>query len=321
MVRLENYLGFRFDVRWAGLETLSFVMHNERMNMDGIDVFVEVVDAQSFTRAAARLGMPTTTVSAKVARLEERLGITLIQRTTRQLRITSAGRSYYNYCIRALAEIAEGERELASVTEEPTGTLRVTAPGDLAQALLTPLVERFLQLFPKVSVELVVANQLIDLIAEGIDLAVRVGPLEDSTLIVRKFRSGRVALWASPSYLDRMGTPQTVDELSGHEFIRFSRLCERITLKSSTGDAVDIEFKGRLASDDLDNLKTFVLRGNGIGLLPEFIGEDLMPFSPLVRVLPEYASEVSSVYFAYPAQRFVPQTVRAFIATATGEQI
>ncbi|WP_234907063.1 LysR family transcriptional regulator [Rhizobium rhizogenes] len=291
------------------------------MTLESIEIFVEVIDAQSFTRAAARLGIPTTTISAKIARLEQRLGVTLIHRTTRRLQVTPAGNSYYQHCIRALAEIAEGERELAARVQEPVGLLRITAPADLTQNLLTPVAERFLHVYPKASIEFVVTNQIIDLISESVDLAVRVGPLDDSSLIARKFRSGRIALWAAPSYLERMGTPRTPEELKWHEFIRFTRLRDTVVLKSSTGAAFDADFGGRLASDDFDNLKTLILRGGGIGLLPEFIGEGMGAPSSLVRVLPDYASDVSTVYFAYPAQRFVPQTVRAFIATATGERI
>jgi DNA-binding transcriptional LysR family regulator len=223
--------------------------------------------------------------------------------------------------VRALTEISEGEQELVAVTREPIGLLRLTAPADLAQSLLPPLVERFLDAHPKVSLELIVTNQQVDLVAEGVDLAVRAGSLDDSTLVIRKFRSARVSLWASHAYLSRMGTPRTQADLAGHAFIRFSRMGDRVELKSSTGDTIEVDFTGRLASDDLDNLRAFVLRGKGIGLLPEFLGEDMTSLSSLVRVLPHYASEVTTVHFAYPAQRFVPQTVRAFIAIATGELV
>jgi DNA-binding transcriptional LysR family regulator len=302
-----------------GLETLSRLPHSRNMNMEGIDVFVEVIDAQSFTRAARRLGMPTTTVSARIARLEERLGVTLIQRTTRQLHVTAAGRSYYARCVRALAEIAQGERELAAVVQEPTGVLRITAPADLAQALLTPVVEQFLQIYPRVTVDLKITNRLVDIIAEEVDLAVRVGPLEDSTLIVRKFKSGRLGLWATQAYLQHHGAPRTLADLAGHKFIGLSAMPERIALKSAAGDIIDARIKSRLTTDDFSSLKVFIHRGYGIGVLPDFMGKGSDAVSPLLRVLPSYRSEVLSVYFAYPAQRFVPKAVQAFIAIASGE--
>lgn len=289
------------------------------MNLEGIEVFVEVVEAQSFTRAAGRLGMPATTVSAKIARLEERLGVTLIQRTTRQLHVTPAGRSYYSHCVRALAEVSEGERELAEIQREPAGLLRLTAPADIAQTILTPLVEQFLRKYPKVAVELKITNERVDLISEGIDLAVRVGPMEDSTLVVRKFRSGRMALWASPRYLKRRGVPTNPDALAGHDLIRLTPMGERVRLRSVAGRTIEIDFSGRLASDDLDNLKGFIQRGNGIGLLPDFVGACETAQPSLTRVLPEYGSEAVTAHFVYPAQRFVPQVVRAFVALATRE--
>lgn len=287
------------------------------MSMDEINVFVEVVDAQSFTRAARRLGLPTTTVSAKLARLEARLGVTLIQRTTRQLHVTPAGRAYYAHCVRALAEIAEGEQALAAEAAEPSGLLRITAAPDLAHSLLAPLVERFLQLHPKAGVELIVTNTTMDLIAAGIDLAVRAGPLADSSLVVRRFRAARIGLWASPDYLARAGTPATPADLARHAFIRFSRMGDRIVLNAPSGETVVLPVTSRLASDDLENVRTFIARGNGIGPLPEFVGYDARNAVPLVPVLPGYASDLGAVHFVYPAQRYVPKTVRAFLEIAT----
>ncbi len=289
------------------------------MDLDGIDVFVEVVDAQSFTRAASRLAMPITTVSAKVARLEQRLGVTLIQRTTRQLRVTTAGRSFYDHCVRALSEIAEAEQEIAAALEAPTGTLRITAPADLANTLLAPLVERFLAAYPKAGIELIVTNQIVDLVGDGVDLAVRVGPLEDSSLIIRKFTAGRLALFASKAYLKSAGAPQDPADLQRHAFVTLSRLKGGPVLTSPTGDVIDLDRPTRLVTDDFGTLKTFLQRGAGIGLLPDFMGHDAG--AGLAPVLPAYTSQAAPVFFAYPAQRFVSPSVRAFIGLAeTGER-
>jgi DNA-binding transcriptional LysR family regulator len=283
-----------------------------------IEVFVEVVDAEGFSRAAQRLGIPTTTVSSKIARLEARLGVTLIQRTTRRLHITAAGRSYYGHCVRALSEMAEAQRELVSAAGEPTGLLRVTAPADFAHSVLPPIIERFLRAYPRASVELMVTNRVVDLLAEGIDLAMRIGPLEDSSLTARRFRSTQAGLWAAPSYLRRRGVPKTPVDLRQHDLLRFSRLPETVKLRAS-GDEALIDFRSRFATDDLDNLRVFVLRGAGIALLPDFLGERLARNAAVTRVLPDYVSRTRTIYFVFPAQKFVPRTVRAFIGLATDE--
>jgi DNA-binding transcriptional LysR family regulator len=285
------------------------------MSTRDIEVFVEVVDTESFTRAAQRLGVPTTTVSSKIARLEARLGVTLIQRTTRRLHVTAAGRSYYAHCVRALSEMAEAQRELASAAGEPTGLLRITAPADFAQSVLPPIIERFLRAYARASVELMVTNRVVDLVAEGIDLAVRIGPLEDSSLTARRFRSTRAGLWAAPSYLRRRGIPKTPADLMQHDLLRFSRVPETVELRAK-GDEALIDFRGRFATDDLDNLLTFVVRGAGIGLLPDFLGEKLAETSAVTHVLPDYVSSMRTIYFVFPAQKFVPQTVRVFIGLA-----
>jgi DNA-binding transcriptional LysR family regulator len=289
------------------------------MSTRDIEVFVEVVDAEGFSRAAQRLGMPTATVSSKIARLEARLGVTLIQRTTRRLHVTAAGKSYYGHCTRALAEMAEAQRELAIAAGGPSGLLRITTPPDFAQSLLPPLVERFLRTYPRSSVELMVTNRVVNLVAEGMDLAVRIGPLKDSSLTARRFRLSRAGLWAAPAYLIKRGIPKTPADLARHDLLRFSRLPETVMLKANTNEAL-IDFQGRFATDDLDNLRTFVLRGAGIGLLPEFLGEELAKTAAVTRVLPEYFTPMRTIYFVYPAQKFVPQTVRAFIDLTMDEE-
>lgn len=287
------------------------------MDLDGIDVFVEVVDAQSFTRAAQRLGLPISTVSAKLARLEARLGVTLIRRTTRQLHVTPAGRAYYAHCVRALAALSQGAQELADVVQEPSGLLRITAPADLVQTLLAPLVERFLALYPKTRVELVITNTTLDLIATGIDLALRAGILHDSSLVIRRFRSGRLGLWASREYLDRVDIPIVPADLADHDFIRFTRMGDRLVFIGPGNVPVELPINSRLAADDLDSVRAFIVRGNGIGALPDFMTEDGAAAGRLVRILPDYASEAGGIHFVYPAQRHVPQTVRAFVDLAT----
>jgi DNA-binding transcriptional LysR family regulator len=193
------------------------------VDLDGIAVFVKVVQAGSFSAAARLLGIPNTTVSAKVARLEKRLGVTLIQRTTRKLNITPAGRAYFERCLRGLEEIETAEAEVSLSAAEPRGLLRVTAPGDVAMGMLPPIVSRFLKRYPRTRVEIVVANRVIDLVAEGVHLAIRAAGLPDSTLAARRFMPFCGALWASRAYLERRGAPKIPLELEQHDCLVFPR--------------------------------------------------------------------------------------------------
>jgi DNA-binding transcriptional LysR family regulator len=286
------------------------------MALADIEVFTEVVDAKSFTRAGKRLGMPTSTVSSKIARLEEKLGVTLIQRTTRQLNVTDQGKTYYAYCTRALAELAEAERALALTTSEPQGALRLTAPADFAHAVLAPVVETYLAQNPQVSVELIVTNRRVDLVAEGVDLAVRMGALADSSLIARKYIDAGIGLWASEAYIDRRGMPETFADLADHHMIAMTLARGHVELQDETGSVVEIDFSGRLATDDMHNCRSLIETGAGIGPLADFMGEDVSNSKRLVRVLPNLTGAQASAYFVYPAQRFVSQNVKAFIECA-----
>ncbi|WP_375254233.1 LysR substrate-binding domain-containing protein [Yoonia sp.] len=284
------------------------------MILEGIDVFTEVVDAKSFSTAARRLGMPTSTVSAKIARLEERLGTTLIQRTTRQLHVTPSGEAYYQRCIRAVNEMAAAERELADASQAPTGLLKISVPGDIAQFKLVPVVEAFLARYPKTSVDLNITNTRVDLIAEGIDLAIRVGALEDSTLVVRRFSEARLGLWASQDYLDKHGTPQTPRDLLTHSTVQMTQARDLMQLSDNHGNDISLMRSNCIMCDDIQTVRTFVETGAGIGFLPDFAGAYTL--RPLVQILPDVTGPPAPLSFVYPSQRYVPQNVRAFIDLA-----
>src|SRR5688572_15347363 len=193
------------------------------MDLDDIAVFVKVVQAGSFSKAARLLGMPNTTVSAKVARLEKRLGVTLIQRTTRKLHITPAGQAYFARCMRGISEIETAEAEISSATAEPRGLLRLTVTGDVAHSLLPPIAAEYVRKYPRLKIEVIVANRVVDLVGEGVDLAIRAAELRDSTLVARRFLSFTVNLWASPEYLELRGTPRAPADLDSHDCLVFSR--------------------------------------------------------------------------------------------------
>ena len=282
------------------------------MDLDGIAIFVKVVQAGSFSGAARVLGVPNTTVSAKVARLEKRLGVTLIQRTTRKLNITPAGRAYYERCARGLEEIETAEAELSLSAAEPRGLLRITAPGDVAHGMLPPIVSRFIARYPRARVEVLVANRVVDLLAEGVHLAIRAAALRDSTLVARRFMPFSVGLWASRAYLQAKGTPKTPEDLEEHDCLVFPRFSAQ-TLRLADGRShVEVKPAGRLAVDDPGTMRILLSQDEGIGLLPDYLARD----TRLVRVLPKWTWMSGALSFVYPGQRFVPANVRAFIDTA-----
>ena len=242
------------------------------MNLDGIDVFVKVVQSGSFTQAAKLLSMPITTVSGKVASLEKRLGITLLNRTTRKLHLTENGEAFFKRCVTAMAEIQAGENELSTSKSELEGLLRITSSLDVGQILLPPIMRSFLKEHPKLQIELSLTNRIVDLVGEGIDLAIRIGKLKDSTLIARKFIDAQGCLWASPSYVKKFGQPLQPKQLKEHKFVNFSRVDSKLKL-TKNNVVVEVEPTGQIIVDDMSTLKTFVLGGDGIGMIPNFLCE------------------------------------------------
>jgi len=291
-------------------------MYNRRVDLDGIAVFVKVVQAGSFSLAAKLLNMPNSTVSAKVAALEKRLGVTLLQRTTRSLHPTEAGEVYYRRCLRALEELQAAENELATERGETKGVLRLTAPVELGRSVLPPVLDVLMKRHPAIEIDLVITNRLVELVAENIDVAVRAGPLKDSGLIARRFDLGQFGLWASPSYLKNNSVPRNPDELKEHESLRFAPFTGRKIQLSNGRERAQIALAGRITADDFETLRALAVLGWGIALLPSFLCTEEIKEQKLVAVLPNWRGDSVSISVVYPAQRFVSPKIRAFITAA-----
>lgn len=286
--------------------------------LDGIEVFVRVAQAGSFSAAARLLKMPVTTISGQIASLEKRLGVTLIHRTTRKLSITKAGETYLNHCILALEEMSAAELELATEQSEPEGLLRITAPPDIGHTLLPPIIRHYLKCYPNVKVELLLTNRVVDLIGEGVDLAFRVGPLKNSNLIAKKFLNADFGLWASTAYIKKFGLPTHPKNLSEHAIIGMKAYPYLTLTKGKQSVRMDVE--PRIIANDIETVKVFVVAGDGIAFLPSFICENEIASRTVVKVLPDWQSQLgptAEVWFIYPPQRFVPQKLRAFIDIAS----
>jgi DNA-binding transcriptional LysR family regulator len=288
----------------------------DNMNyFDAIPVFVKVVEAGSFSAAARLLNMPKTTVSAKVAALEKRLELKLIQRTTRKLHVTEAGMKYFRHCANAIHEIELGEAALQSTQGEPTGVLRVTAPVDIGHLVLPRITRAYLARYPGTSVELLVSNRFVDLIGEGVDLAIRAGTLKDSSLVAKRFFDVAASLWASPGYLRQLGTVSHPRGLAKASFIRFKAIN---TLRLTNGkSAVEVPMNGRIVADDLETIEALAVLDAGIAYLPPFLAADAVRAGSLVAVLPRWKSQsMGGMSFVYAGRKYTPPKVQAFIQIA-----
>jgi len=286
------------------------------VDLDGIAVFVKVVQAGSFSQAAKLLNMPNSTVSAKVAALEKRLGVTLLQRTTRRLHLTEPGAGYFRRCLQALEGLQAAESELESERSETKGVLRLTAPVELGRSALPPVLDVLMKRHPAIEIDLIITNRLVDLVAENIDVAVRAGPLKDSALIAKRFVLGQFGLWASPSYLKNNSVPRNPNELKEHDCLRFAPFTGRKLQLTNGRERAQIALAGRITADDFEALRALAVLGWGIALLPSFLCAEEAKERKLVSVLPNWRGDSVTISVVYPAQRFVSPKIRAFITAA-----
>lgn len=284
------------------------------MMLDEIAVFVQVVEAGSFTAAARKRAVPKSTLSRGVTRLEDALRTPLLHRTARRVTLTDAGRAFYEQVaphvtgLREAAALA-GERE-----EQPRGTLRVTAPVDVGESLLAEMFVRFTARHPQVRIDVDLSSRTVNLVEEGFDVAIRAaGRLKDSSLVARKIADVEFHLFASPAYLARRGTPRTPEELPRHECVLFRPVDGRSewTL-ASDGASRTVAVQGRWASNEFSFLRAALRAGAGVGPLPSFYAAAEVTAGTLARVLPAWASPAGSLYLVYAGGKHIPRKVTAF---------
>lgn len=282
--------------------------------LDDLGVFVHVVELASMSGAARRLGVPKSTVSRAIARLEDGLRVRLFQRTTRSLAATDAGRALYAEVLPHIEALRSAASLVARQNEAPCGPLRVTAPNDLATLLLADVVTRFRQRYPEVTVDLVATPRTVDLVAESVDLAIRAGVLRDSSLVARKILTTDLWICAAPSYLARRGTPRTIAELAQHDAVVFRPKNGRAhwTFETRGGEKASVDVTASISSDDYAFLTAAAVSGAGIALMPRFTADAELRAGRLVRVLPTFASQGGAVYVVHASSKHVPPKVAAF---------
>jgi DNA-binding transcriptional LysR family regulator len=277
--------------------------------------FVRVVDAQGFAAAAPALGLTPSAVSKLVTRLESRLGVRLLQRTTRALHLTTEGEAFYEQARRIVGEIAALEAELTDRRGTPHGLLRVTTSLAFSTHLLAPVIGEFLERYPQVQLELVPTDRVVDLVEEGIDLAIRVGRLGDSSYMARKIGEDVRLVCAAPAYLARHGTPKRPDDLARHSCI-FSR--DRVHNNRwpfrIDGEIREIDVRGRTAISDGDGQLRLALQGLGIVRLTRLTVASAIRAGELVSLLKEFsAEEPVPIHVVYPHRRHLAPKVTAFV--------
>lgn len=279
-----------------------------------MQTFAKVVELGSFAAAADKMGQARSVVTRQIAYLEQKYGVRLLNRTTRKLSMTDAGRAFYERVRPILAEVADLELSLQAEGQRPSGRLRVSAPVSFGILHLGPAIAEYLQRYPDVIIDLDLNDRVVDLVEDGFDVAVRIGPLLDSSLVARPLAPQQLLVCAAPSYLARHGTPRTPEELKQHRCLHYAY--------ASTGNEWHFEKDGAthlvrvnaaLRANNGDVLRTASLAGHGIILQPEFLVGDDVRAGRLVALLPDYAHTPISMYAIYPHRRFLSPKVRSFV--------
>jgi DNA-binding transcriptional LysR family regulator len=277
-------------------------------------VFAAVADAGSFVAAATTLGLSKPAVSRYVSELEARLRVRLMHRTTRKLSLTPEGEVFLVRCREILSSIAASEAEVSTGSEIAYGLLKVSVPVSFGIEHLAPLWAKFLELHPGVSLEIQLADRVIDLVHDGFDLAVRIARLPDSTLIAHKLASTPLVLCASPKYLALQGAPEHPSELARHHVISYTLLPSGDHWQFEGADGVvTVKVRPRLWTNNGDTCVAAAVRGAGVILQPTFLVSKGLASGELVELLPGYRSHELGIYAVYPTRKFVPPKVRALV--------
>jgi DNA-binding transcriptional LysR family regulator len=283
---------------------------------DDMAVFVRTIEQGSFSGAARGLGLTPSGVSKLVARLEDRLGVRLLARTTRSLRLTAEGRIYFERCRELLAEIEALEAEVGQATASPRGELRISLSHSFGRTRVVPLLPEFTRQFPDVSLRLNFSDRRIDLVGDGIDVAVRLGPIDEDGLVTRRLAEHRRVVCAAPAYLARRGVPRRPEDLAQHDcllFEEFERL-NRWPFRTPAGETIMLPVRGPVRSNNGEALYSMLLSGMGIAHAADFLVADDIRSGRLVPLLRDFAfDDRTQIHIVYPHRKHLAAKVRAFV--------
>ena len=283
--------------------------------LQAMTVFVKVVEQGSFARAAERMNMSTSSVSRHVAELETHLTTRLLNRTTRRISLTESGQAYFERVLHLLADIEEAEAVVSSSTVTPRGTIRLTCSTSFGVPHLAPAIGAFQALYPEVRFDISASNRFVDLVEEGLDLAIRIGDLGNPNLIARKIGSMHLLACASPSYLKRNGTPKRPDDLTAHncftyEYAPVKNLWRFLDRKQNE---ISVKIDGSVHANNGEMLAAIAVAGAGIALEPDFIVQPLLESGELVEILKNFRPSPYNIYAVYPSRRHLSAKVRTFV--------
>jgi len=284
------------------------------LDLNDVSMFVRVIEHAGFAKAARALGVPTSTVSRAVSRLEGAAGSRLVHRNTRSVTPTSEGRAFYAEVAPPVLALRHAARGVEDHTPEARGTLRISAPNDLGATFVAGLVSAFSERYPRVSVHVELSVRTVDLVREGFDVALRAsGKLSDSSLVARKAGELEAELYAAPGYIARHGAPADVAALAEHRCILFRPENGEATWRLDGPEGVlEQRVRGRIGGDDYLFVRAVALAGAGVALLPRMVAVDDVTSGRLVRVLPRHAARGAALYVVYAAARTLPAKISAF---------
>lgn len=290
------------------------------VDLNEVAVFIRVVDAGSFSSAAKALGLPRSTVSRKVSQLEEVLGVRLLQRSTRKLNLTQAGRDYYIQCSGAISQIENANQLVTESQQTPSGVIRIAAILAMQGGFLCDWVNSFLRIYPDVRAEILLSDDGVDLIAEGIDIAIRAGALNDSSLVARRLMETKLVLCASPDYLANTEKIKTPNDIKAHRCIIVGSAQKNTRWQLENGRRkVIVPLQASIVVNSMEFAINACLAGNGIALLPDALVQDYLESNELRQILSEYCSGRGGIYAVYPSRIHLSITVRTFVDFITAK--
>ena len=280
------------------------------MNLNDVSLFIRIVETGSFTSAAESLGIQKSTISRRIAQLEDDLGVRLLQRTTRKLKLTDDGEELFARCQPLINELDTAKDHLSATQINPRGRLRITMPAELGVFMMNEVVGTFMKRYPLIMLEVELSTRVIDLIEEGVDLAIRVGELADSSLIARRVATVSRGLYASPAYLKKHGAPQTPSDLQNHECYGVLKAVDHWVFEN-WDEAVEV--KGKLKANSISFIREILLQDMGVARMPRVFCQDCVEQGQLVEILEGYISPPIQVNALYPSRRHLNPKVRLFI--------